>query len=175
MNKERLNRIEVLSRKNRGAKLQKTVVENIAKKLQVSADSLNFLTVEETDDIRRKNRYEFTFAEEAVKKKANGVYVFTEKKEEVEEFISNLLRKSQDRKVILLTEESEITGAVIVPLKDLLTHYDKMIKLDGDDLIAVTTDGCFGLMIEHFTDRSLTGLKQVYRLGTWEDDKLLQK
>jgi len=81
------------------------------------------------------------------------------------------LRQSQgERSVILLPEEAPDTGGIELLLAELVRATDSLVGFDTTDVVAVSKDLSFGFVVEHFRDRTATGVEPTYRLMTWAPD-----
>ena len=163
MNKERQKKIDFLSRKNQGRKMQEKVAEALATKLSVSYDSISFISLAETDKLFGDNMYRQVFSEQAVRTKKNWTYITTNQKKKIDLIIQFLEQTLENQKVCLMLETSIYTGGIEIDLKSVLTNYKDLIEFDGEDLVLRNLDNTFGLMLEYFQD---VGVK-VYRMSFW--------
>jgi len=166
---ERMEKIDLLARKNRGRQIKQEVARRFERALQLPSGKVTFTDLEWTDNLRARTTYQEVFAEAAVKCRSKSYYLHTEDKGRVDEAVKKIKDGFKDVTMILLHEAAEFTGGIELSLNACLDNYEYLAQLNGEDLVAVSNDLATALMIEYFTDNTGPENKNVYRLAAWQE------
>jgi hypothetical protein len=166
---ERIEKIDLLARKNRGRQIKQEVAGRFERAMRLPSGKVTFADLELTDNLRARATYQDVFAEMAVKSRNKSYYLYTEDKRQVDETVKKIKENFKDVAVILLHEAAEFTGGIELSLNSCLDNYEYLSQLNEEDLVAVSNDLTTALMIEYFTDSTGPENKNVYRLAAWQE------
>lgn len=164
---ERKQRIELLSRINRGHRARPDLLKSLSKPLRTPVEESALLSLPETDCITRA----FTAGYRNVVDHLDLSYRrhFRHDEEEsvfdIAERLGRQFAISGERAHLLLNGLSDICGAVELPVATLLGNARALIDLDGDTLSIIAINKSNGLLIDYNKD----DLQQQYEIAIWGD------
>lgn len=147
---ERQRRIGLLTRANRGRLAVVDFLPALSAAIgqEVGADRL--LSLPESDKFSEAHHAGYR---QAVENGENSYRRFFRREEaQSVDQLANCLAEHFTEEVFLLTKQSEDCGAVIVDLATLLRHAKRVIRPDGDSLMAISKDRVDGLLLDFNPD-----------------------
>jgi hypothetical protein len=148
------NKIEFLSRRNKGRKLLPDYVSALSEITGVDANVFlnSILDLESSDRI-----YEIYISN--IKSINSGSYTSPfikasfEKSSQILAEIQGIAKPiSKNHKFYLITKFSDLCGMVEINFDDAISHLDKLIAYDGDSFGLVSADSHTGVMVDMYTE-----------------------
>jgi len=159
----RQEKIEILSRTNRGRKAAPSFLASLSDVLGETIDASALAPLPETDVLVEAFRRGY----QSIKDGALSYRRFFQQREArcVFEFADCLADKIPEEHGLFLTKLSSDCGAAELNLSTLLRHVGSVIDFDGDSLSVISTDRTQGVLI----DRNLEDHDQTYEVAVWGD------
>lgn len=160
-------------RRNHGKQLAPEVSLKFCGALGVTASNIVFAPLDLTDGVSSLLYSRMPDLQRAIIKdptdEALRLYLYSDKKDLLEHSLRFVQNAVEDRKVLLLHEASQYTGAIVTTLFRALDHAFEICKYEGQDL-EISDETCSAaITLEHFCDYSPTTSRNVYRLCVWCD------
>lgn len=161
----RQERIELLSRENRGRKTTPLFLATLSGLFGVAIEPSALATLPETDTLREAFRSGY----QNVKEDALGYIRFFQQRETrlLFEFADCLAVKMQRERGLFLTKLSSECGAVELDVSVLLSHVGSVIRFDGDALSVISVDRTQGILIDQNPDDCDQTFEVVVWGSTW--------
>ena len=158
----RSEKIQLLTRLNRGQKALPSFLAELSKAVgeHITADAL--VTLPETDSLLETLRSGYqgsNSADQVIYQR----YFRLSQRTKFFELGDCIGKRLSGEPVYLLTKLSDICGAVRMNLQTVLGHAASLIRLDGDSVCVVSEDRKQGLMMDHNIDDP----EQTYELAVW--------
>jgi hypothetical protein len=159
----RQEKIQMLSRKNRGRAVAPSFLADLSEALGESVEAQALQSLSETDGLLRAFREGY---QAAIKDRVSyrRFFLATERASvlRIADCLADQLPKED---AFFLTKLSSDCGAVRVSVSTLLAHTASIIRLDGDSLSALSTDQTQGILVDHNPDDP----PQAYEVVVWGD------
>lgn len=160
-------------RKNRGKHLCPKFIDELSQSLGRPEESIRLLDLLHTDTLRQAFRNELNLRRAGSKPIYVGRWP-AEQAEGVIRILCQIKLHMQDQPMVLFRALSDYCGAVESSSSEILANAFRLVTLDQEDLITVSQNLTYGLMLEYYTDYSTTGTNEVYTLSIWGVDALDQ-
>lgn len=160
------NRLNYLARQNLGNKKVSSFIKSFSEITGEVLDLHCFLSLEETDQLSDS----YTEMYELASKKLLPSFRITVPAENqgiVEGYLSDLGKKKEKQEAILITQNSELFGAVKVPFDILTKNPVGLVDLDGDSLRVTDIVLKQGFLLDLY-EENLGGIPQMmFELVIW--------
>ncbi|HEU5185062.1 MAG TPA: hypothetical protein VFU01_10865 [Gemmatimonadaceae bacterium] len=139
--------------------------DSIAGLLGRRPETVVVATLEETDAIRAR----FSERMSAPKERLNPEYVQIEtvSQDALLAAVESVKARFPDVEMLLFREKSEFCGAVRVKSSELFDHFLALFELDGEDLVACTSDGAAGLFAAWWEEPNHPVISMAYAFRAW--------
>ncbi len=164
MDNSRREKIQLLSRTNRGRAAAPSFLEELSEALGESVEAGALQSLPETDVLLRAFRegYQAAIKDGALRYRR---FFFATERASVLRVADCLGDQLPTESVFFLTRLSSDCGAVRVDASTLLSHTASIIRLDGDSLSVISSDQTQGILIDHNPDDP----PQAYEVVVWGD------
>lgn len=162
----RATRLALALRENKGRALMADFKQTVASALCRPADSLQLVTLSETDDAWSTFGAARTHA---VENCGNPGFSCVEAADR-QDFATAVFRVAADfppTDLLLFREQSKYCGAVRVQSRELFEHLFSLLELDGEDLLACTPDGSAGIFAAWWEEPNSATVPHTYALQAW--------
>jgi hypothetical protein len=160
----RREKIELLSRTNRGRAAAPSFLADLSEALGEPVGATALRPLQETDALLESFRSGYKAAVANIAVSYRKFFLPTERAS-VLRIADCLADQLPAETVFFLTKLSKECGAVSLPVSTLLRHTASIIRLDGDSLSALSNDQTQGIVIDHNQDDS----RQAYEVVVWGD------
>lgn len=161
---DRQQRIQLLSRINRGKKAAPLFLRELSQILGADVGLDSLVDLEETDRISTLfwDGYHSAVAgyPTCIRRHFRSDECFL-----VFQLADCIAAKIGAESCLILTKQSDDCGAVRLMFSDVMKHACMMIRLDGDSVSAISSDCCQGLLL----DRNQDNIDETFELAIWGD------
>jgi predicted class III extradiol MEMO1 family dioxygenase len=153
-----MNRKELLIRQNDGRRKIDNYISKLVAIFDLIIQKSDFLDLETTDEIKKRFYEGFSSSAKMFSKTYNS-----NDEETLNNDVEIIALRLQGQEAYLITKESDICGAVKIPVIKALIKYKEIIELDGDSLNLITTDYLNYVNLDYYEEHG----KFFYQLSVW--------
>jgi hypothetical protein len=163
---EATNRLDFLKRSNLRRTILPVLKSKLVSVLGISLSSLNFLPLEESDQIRERASHSFP-ARNALERQTSQ-YPFTKKRVRNAPQGKPLLPSSTGDVFVLIQPEAETVGVLLLPVAILNKNWKELLDATSDGFVLVDTK--FSNMVVADIEADVSTNRKIIELAAWGEE-----
>jgi hypothetical protein len=163
--------LQIRLRQHHGRQLLPKLLNRLSQILDKPKQAVQLLDLEETDSFLEAFEFELDSRRKRLKPAFQRSWRSNES-EELQKFLNKLRKQGLNRRMILFTSLSEYCGAVEIMSHEVLEHALQLISLDQEEVLAMTYDSSYGIVLGYNTERIEKDSVEMYDLLIWGEDWL---